>query len=880
MRRSCIYLFFLLFVQKSFGQIQYVVKQNNAYETGLKKLSPDLVQFVQQNEIDKNIPILLLISVSDVTKLEKQYAKDKFFKVQSQYNFSGAVQVLSRGEWIKNALLDTNIHFISKARKPFTERELTGFDLSVNKVNLAHQLWPNINGQGATISIKEQLMDTLDIDFKGRYIASSLASNNLQTHATTMATIAAGGGNTFYTGKGVAWGARITNSDFNNLLPDNISVLQQLNVTVQNHSYGVGIENYYGADAQAYDSQTNQDTGLLHVFSAGNLGNQSSTAGLYNGTSGFANITGSFKMAKNILTVGATDLFNNITSISSRGPAYDGRVKPELVALGEDGSSGAAAIVSGIGMLVREALINKYGRANLPSSALIKAILINSADDIGTPNIDFKTGYGAANAFRALKTVSEGKIIQGKIGLNQVNTYSINLPSNATNLKITISWIDPAATANSASALLNDLDLELNQVANSTKYLPWILNSSPNLTALESPATRGRDSINNVEQITLEQPAAGNYVLVVRGSKLTINEQTYSIAWQYDTINHFQFTFPVKGNQLIPNTINTIRWETNIPGTATLQSRFNGGSWETITNNINLVNNYYQWNCPNQIGLLQLRMINGTIDRQTDTIAIAPIISARTGFNCADSFLLYWPKIGVTQYQVSQLGNQYLEPLLITADTILIKEKLNNPFQVYTVAPILPNNINGLPGYAINYTQQQTACYINGFFADPSGTSNANLTLQLGTTYLVEKVIFEKLSATGYKSIRTISPITSIQINSIEAADPGLNTYRAKVELVNGRSYYTSPAQVLNFSEKPYYLFPNPIVAGGQLKLMSENIDSTVVIVYDMSGKKIHSQAITSFIETIQLPHLPKGVFYAIISRAGIIQKRIPFIIL
>ena len=143
--------------------------------------------------------------------------------------------------------------------------------------------------------------------------------------------------------------------------------------------------------------------------------------------------------------------------------------------------------------------------------------------------------------------------------------------------------------------------------------------------------------------------------------------------------------------------------------------------WETITNNINLVNNYYQWNCPDQIGLLQLRMITGTIDRQTDTIVLAPIISTKIGFNCVDSFLLYWPKIGLNQYQVSQLGNQYLEPLLITADTFLIKEKLNNPFQVYTVAPVLPNNFKGLPGYAINYTQQQNACYINGFFCGSIG---------------------------------------------------------------------------------------------------------------------------------------------------------------
>jgi len=44
----------------------------------------------------------------------------------------------------------------------------------------------------------------------------------------------------------------------------------------------------------------------------------------------------------------------NVLSPSSRGPAYDGRVKPELVAFAEDGSSGAAAIVSGISLVAQQ----------------------------------------------------------------------------------------------------------------------------------------------------------------------------------------------------------------------------------------------------------------------------------------------------------------------------------------------------------------------------------------------------------------------------------------------------------------------------------------------------------------------------------------------
>ena len=125
---------------------------------------------------------------------------------------------------------------------------------------------------------------------------------------------------------------------------------------------------------------------LVHVFSSGNSGSTASVAGLYGGIAGFANLTGSFKMAKNIITVGATDSFNIVAALSSKGPAFDGRVKPEMVAFGEDGTSGAAALVSGTAALIQHAYKSTY--KNLPTAALVKAILLNSADDIGEKYVD------------------------------------------------------------------------------------------------------------------------------------------------------------------------------------------------------------------------------------------------------------------------------------------------------------------------------------------------------------------------------------------------------------------------------------------------------------------------------------------------------------
>ena len=130
---------------------------------------------------------------------------------------------------------------------------------------------------------------------------------------------------------------------------------------MQNHSYGTGLENYYGLEAQAYDAQARQYPTLLHVFSSGNSGNQASPTGTYQGLPNVANLTGQFKMSKNTLSVGATDGLGEVAPRSSRGPAHDGRGKPELVAFGADGSSDAAALVSGISLLVQHAYRTQNG---------------------------------------------------------------------------------------------------------------------------------------------------------------------------------------------------------------------------------------------------------------------------------------------------------------------------------------------------------------------------------------------------------------------------------------------------------------------------------------------------------------------------------------
>ncbi|HAD14315.1 MAG TPA: hypothetical protein DCF33_17985, partial [Saprospirales bacterium] len=161
------------------------------------------------------------------------------------------------------------------------EFSVPGQNLFVNKINVVQKFDPWLNGSGITVSIKEYGFDTTDVDLRGRVIASPNASTNQTTHASIIASLVGGAGNANLRGGGAAPGCQLVSSSFEGLQPD--ADYGSQNISVQNHSYGVDIQNWYGAGALAYDRTTTEYPGLLHVFSAGNKGDSSSLSGTYAG---------------------------------------------------------------------------------------------------------------------------------------------------------------------------------------------------------------------------------------------------------------------------------------------------------------------------------------------------------------------------------------------------------------------------------------------------------------------------------------------------------------------------------------------------------------------------------------------------------------------
>ncbi|WP_082893535.1 S8 family serine peptidase [Rufibacter ruber] len=766
-------------------------------------------------------------------------------------------------------------------REAREEAHLQNADLTVNNVEALHLRFPHLTGVGLVASVKENQFDSADIDFKHRVIPSAGLTGVANPHATTMATLIGGGGNSSPAGKGVAWQSTLTASDFANLMPDNLNQLKTLGVTVQNHSYGVGVENYYGLESQAYDRQVLQYPELLHVFSSGNAGNQAAADGPYAALTGFANLTGQFKVSKNTLTVGAIDTAGQVGLLSSRGPTYDGRIKPEVVAFGESGTSEAAAVVSGIALLVQQAYQKQQG-GHLPPSHLVKAAILNAADDKGSPEVDYAAGFGNADALGAVQAVQENRFVLGKVGQGQVQKIPVLVPAGTSRLKATLVWHEVEGLPNAPAALLNDLDLKLTSPATGQEWLPWGLSTFPHKDSLLLPARRQVDRLNNVEQITLALPEAGPYELHVTGFGVNAGDQDFSVVYEFE--QRFAWAYPTAGSPLRSDEKNRLRWHQpiNTGEKGRLEFRWAGtapGRWQVLQERVDLAKEQLDWTAPaDTAGLAELRMVIGAEVFATGTVVVSPVLQMQVGYQCGEEVMLFWPKAeGAEQYQVYSLGEKFLEPLVQTADTMVVLSKNTNGSLYYAVSPLVAG-LNGQRSLTLHYAQQGVSCYIKNFLAQRFVTDTVLLNLELSTTYGVAALFLEKKVGSEFRTLSEIplSRQVGYVLQDLEPA-PGRNEYRIKVVTSTGQTFY-SPTEAVVFAPAKYIqVFPNPIKAGNELSLITHDDQKSQILVYDHLGRLLRQTHQDGAVKSLSTAGLSAGLYMVrVVSAQGqLLQARV-----
>ncbi|CAN0100531.1 unnamed protein product, partial [Ascophyllum nodosum] len=343
--------------------------------------------------------------------------------------------------------------------------------------------------------------------------------------------------------------------------------------------------NSYGADLLCemseldleYDDFMYNNPENLLVFAAGNDGDIDDGRDVCT--------IGRPAIAKNVLAIGSTSSgetrltttasngeesgdFNGgadidtVSFFSSYGPTLDGRIKPELVAPGDmiysaasdgtglyscrlwafKGTSMSCPVVAGAAAMVRQYFVDdSFYAADVtarglcsadfvcegfsPSSATVKALLINSANLMGeSSDPDYFKGFGRIHMEAGMPLGGEGDLAlfvadsaNTNIAERTTQQYLFDVDSDAgLELRATISWIDPAATTFSEKQLIHDLDLTVIAPSGATHTM-W---------------STGIADTNNVNERVIVDAADvenGTWTVSVWSNELTTDVQSYSL---------------------------------------------------------------------------------------------------------------------------------------------------------------------------------------------------------------------------------------------------------------------------------------------------------------------------------------------------------------
>jgi PKD repeat protein/subtilisin family serine protease len=456
--------------------------------------------------------------------------------------------VAARESALDLAALDA-VTFIEFMQPPVASRDATT-DLE-SDIKDVRDSGPSLSGSGVSVAIRELGKPIAHADFGSRltYITNGDAASADVDHATAVCGQVASNGGVQPSAKGVAPAVALLAYS----VPQSSTTFSSADVVdaaskgarISNHSYGpTGISTFgdYQSVSADWDNAIRANN-LLGMFAGNEEPGQTTNHIDY------------FVGAKNTICVGASNSqaragddnppiaqSDGITSFSQFGPMKDGRIKPDLVAYGEfvtldqgsaatqvaSGTSFATPTVTGVAALVDQEY--KAVTGNEPSGALLKALLCNSASDLGNKGPDVVYGFGIVNAKAAVNTIalqtdpSNGPFFEGTLSNGQSANFTINIQGTA-QLKATLCWMDVSGVPAAAKALVNDLDLTLVDPNGVTHY-PFSINPASPL----APATAtGPNTVDPIEQVIIDAPISGIWTVFVKGTSIPQGSQPFAV---------------------------------------------------------------------------------------------------------------------------------------------------------------------------------------------------------------------------------------------------------------------------------------------------------------------------------------------------------------
>lgn len=616
-----------------------------------------------------------------------------------------------------------------------------------------------LTGEGVVIGIGDSGNLTEHIDLSTRLISYTPESS--YWHGVHVGGTAAGGGIMNEKYRGYAPRASIIKRTNSEIWKQASSLVRDFGLVITNNSYGGSVCPDYGAysfDSYILDRQAGDLPSLQHVFAVGNSGLEGPCEG---GIAGFGNVIGGSISAKNVISTGRTGPNSVIVSTSSRGPTQDGRIKPEIVAPGSSivstlpgnayqGASGtsmaAPAVTGGLALLYQR--YRQMNGGNNPKNMLMKALLCNGATDKGLSGPDFTYGFGSMNLLRSVSMLEKGQYFNGTLANQAKNGYEIAVPSNTALVKIMLYWNDPAPAVITGKTLVNDLDLKVVRLGG-VEIQPAFPRAANPLAA----AVPGVDSVNNVEQIVLDSPAAGTYVVNVAGKKVPSGPQEYFLV--YDIIETSAvLTYPIGGERFTKGDVIDIFWDSygNAISTYSVAYSLNdGASWTNLNTAVPAGANQLNWTVPDAFTTTaKVRITQNSTgvvkESAAFTIMGVPVITLSAN-QCESYAAVQWTAVsGATDYEVMRLQGHEMRSVAVTSDPKYVLSGLSRDSTYYISVRPRKNGIPGRRALAISRKPDSGTC--EGIISDadlavdaitaPAGSGRLLTSTSLGESQYVK----------------------------------------------------------------------------------------------------------------------------------------------
>lgn len=383
---------------------------------------------------------------------------------------------------------------------------------------------------------------------------------------------------------GIAPGAKIAFADIGTSsgalsIPNDQRLLNTGRPYAKIHSASWGSElNLYTVQSRNFDQYMYENDDFLIIVAAGNSGRGNTP-----------NTVGSPATAKNLIAVGSHHSIGSglergqlgpsyMSDFSSRGPTFDGRTSPHILAVGQSvlsagalpgttgecdpsngdippaggkqdgllsiqGTSMATPVTAGTAAIIRQYFEEGYYPSGTkvasdvmpnPSAALIKAVLMNGAkflkggiDNEGSETpvepYDNNQNFGRialqSSVYLAGKTNVQLEVWDREQVLDQEsNTHTVTIDTSGgcsyESLSVTLVWVEEASVPGCVNCVLNDLDLTVSR-GGTTKF--------PN-------GLSGPDRTNNAERVIFDDANGGDkFVITVKGTNLLRASQSYSL---------------------------------------------------------------------------------------------------------------------------------------------------------------------------------------------------------------------------------------------------------------------------------------------------------------------------------------------------------------